>query len=191
MFQNILERGAETVAALLMMDQASLGQIRDYVGSEDAVSSVFGSLDKDGDKNVTVAEIRDFKPNVDLDRDPELYDPLRSFLSFVRQEMKFDSFSEQLNAEVGVELSELDGNPASQLFAYDGLCDLTRLYVAAHGVANSMCAKLAAADAAAARGDHRVKNNILGAYRNEAEAQAGKKMTRQHATVLITLSRTL
>ena len=185
MFQNILNRGVRTVTDLLMMDQASLGRIRDYFGSQDTVFAVFEILDTNGDEKVTVAEIRDFKLNTDLDH------PLDSFLNFVRQEMKFDSFGQQLNEEVGVELSMLDGDPASQLFRYDGLCDLTRLYVAAHGLANSMCAKLSTAEAAAARGDHRVKNNILGAYRNETEAQAGKKITRQHATELITLSRTL
>lgn len=181
MFDNILARGAESVSDLLNMNVESLGLTRNYTSSPATLPSVFNQLAGD-DQRVTLAEIRNY------DQNPA--SPLGAFLNSVAQEMKLDEFSPQMNASIGVELSELEGDPTAALFSAGGLCNLTKLSVSKHGVANSLCAKLSAAEAAAARGDLQTQQNLLNAFRNELEAQAGKSITRRRATTLSTLSRT-
>jgi len=74
---------------------------------------------------------------------------------------------------------------------FSGLCALTRQFVSKPGVANSLCAKLAAAQAAAERGDAKAKAGALGAYINEVSAQRDKSISAANATLLIELARAL
>jgi hypothetical protein len=74
---------------------------------------------------------------------------------------------------------------------FDDLCRLTERLVDDADVAASLCDKLAAAEAAAERGNMRAKNGILGAYRNQLAAQAGKSLTADEAALLASLSMTL
>lgn len=67
---------------------------------------------------------------------------------------------------------------------YTGLCQLTRRYVEHHGIANSLCAKLRAAHAAALRGNTYARAGQLGAYGREVSAQSGKAMTAAEAAEL-------
>ncbi len=68
------------------------------------------------------------------------------------------------------------------------LCALTRTYTTSAGIANSLCKKLDAAAAAAARG--KTPNNVE-AYIHEVEAQRGKAIEAGRADVLIALARAL
>ncbi|HEY6119063.1 MAG TPA: hypothetical protein VIV66_03840, partial [Pyrinomonadaceae bacterium] len=126
---------------------------------------------------------------------PNQPDPVGSFLAFVNDEMKLDLVSPDLKATIGVQLSDLHGDPAAQFFSYGGLCTLTRAYVNgnddAGGVANGLCAKLEAAEDAETRGDDQAKQHLLDAYTNQLSAQAGKKLTRVNATTLNRLAQTL
>jgi Tol biopolymer transport system component len=74
---------------------------------------------------------------------------------------------------------------------YDSLCALTQLEVADAGIANSLCKKLDAAAASAARGNTNARDGQLGAYRNELDAQAGEALTPGGAALLQSLSATL
>ncbi|HVM17006.1 MAG TPA: ExeM/NucH family extracellular endonuclease [Gaiellaceae bacterium] len=74
---------------------------------------------------------------------------------------------------------------------YADLRRVTREWVTNSGVAESLVAKLNAAEAAAARGNVTAKNGALGAYRNELEAQSGKTITAERARTLIRLSSAL
>jgi hypothetical protein len=74
---------------------------------------------------------------------------------------------------------------------YASLCTLTRQHVKNHGVADALCAKLAAAEAAEARGDEEAKRGSLGAYVSQLEAQAGKALTAEAAAHLAALAATL
>lgn len=67
---------------------------------------------------------------------------------------------------------------------YGDVCTLTQRFVTKAGVANSLCAKLNAADASAARGNMTSRNNQLNAYLNELAAQEGKSITSQNAAIL-------
>ena len=53
-----------------------------------------------------------------------------------------------------------------------------------HGIANSLCAKLDAAAAAAARGQSNASKSSLAAFGNEVGAQAGKALTFNQAALL-------
>ncbi len=74
---------------------------------------------------------------------------------------------------------------------FDSLCDLTQLYVDKQGVADALCAKLDAAEKAAAKGNENAKNGSLKAYRNQLKAQAGKSLTEAEAAALAVLSESL
>jgi len=69
-----------------------------------------------------------------------------------------------------------------------GVCSLVERFVSHKGVANSLCAKLRAADRA--RND-KARRGPLGAFINEVEAQAGKKIDPADAAVLVAMAQAL
>jgi hypothetical protein len=73
------------------------------------------------------------------------------------------------------------------IVTFDSLCDLVRAYVGNQDVADSLCEKLAAAKAKAAR----TGVTDLKAFINQVEAQSGKSMTATEAATLIRLARSL
>ncbi|HUH14493.1 MAG TPA: ExeM/NucH family extracellular endonuclease [Gaiellaceae bacterium] len=75
--------------------------------------------------------------------------------------------------------------------SYANLCALTRSYVEKEGVANALCAMLAAAEAAEARGNENAKRGILGAYVNLLGAQSGKSIPADAAAWLAALAGSL
>ena len=184
MFDRIRDRGAATVSDLLNMDRDAPPLAREYVGSPDAPASVFQMFDRNGDGTVGIEEIQSFQTS-DV---PNPEDPLNAFIALVGEELKLDALSPEVKASIGVQLSDLQGDGAAQLFSYGGLCDLTKLYVNKEGVAEAMCAKLSAAEAAEARGDSEAQKGALGAYVNQVAAQSGKALTRKRATTLTTLT---
>jgi hypothetical protein len=64
------------------------------------------------------------------------------------------------------------------------MCTLTQRWVSTHGVANSLCAKLDAEDAARARGDGDAAAGLIMAYVNELHAQMGKTLSAENAATL-------
>ena len=71
------------------------------------------------------------------------------------------------------------------------LCEMTRALVTNHGVATSLCQKLEAAAAAAARGNGVAADNMLDAYTNEVDAIRGKRLSDVDADTLIAIAQTL
>lgn len=182
MFTNILSKGGEVVTELLTSTDVGLSAIpliRNFVDSPDTVPIVFNRLDANGDHLVTPQEILNQGPG-----------PV-GFIDFVKEEMELGIANEDLSSLPGVPLADLQSGPAAQLFSYEGLCHLTQVFVRHHGVASSLCAKLAAAEAAEARGDSRAKEGALTAYRNEVAAQRGESLSDRDAAILTTLSETL
>ncbi len=74
---------------------------------------------------------------------------------------------------------------------YASLCTLTRFHVTNQGIANALCDKLAAAEAADALGDEKGKQGNLRAYANQLKAQSGKALTSEAAAHLAALAGTL
>lgn len=71
---------------------------------------------------------------------------------------------------------------------FGSLCTLTRRFVSQAGIAHSMCQKLSAAAAAAARGNDPAKQGQLGAYINHVQAQSGKALSAADAATLTRLA---
>lgn len=71
------------------------------------------------------------------------------------------------------------------------LCQLTKTLASDAGVATALCAKLAAADESAQRGDLDAKSGQIGAYINQVAAQTGKAFSRGDAALLIGFARAL
>lgn len=67
---------------------------------------------------------------------------------------------------------------------YASLCNLTTSFESNAGIANSLCAKLDAAAAAAARGQSKTAANVVQAYENAVSAQSGKSISAANATIL-------
>ena len=74
---------------------------------------------------------------------------------------------------------------------YDSLCGLTASFSKSADVTQGLCDKLAAAKAAAARGQAKTKSNILRAFDNQVDAQTGKALTAQQAALLESLAASL
>ncbi|HVC88946.1 MAG TPA: HYR domain-containing protein [Gaiellaceae bacterium] len=66
----------------------------------------------------------------------------------------------------------------------NSLCALVQQFSTKAGIANSLCVKLQAAAAAAARGQAKTEANDLNAFDNEVAAQSGKALTADQATLL-------
>lgn len=77
------------------------------------------------------------------------------------------------------------------IVTYDSLGNLVRRFVTKHGIANSLVAKLNAAEAAQARGNIKTVEGVLGAFMNELSAQSGKNITDENAAILIGLAEAL
>ena len=71
------------------------------------------------------------------------------------------------------------------------LCEITQAVVTNRGVATSLCQKLEAAAAAAARGVSGAADNLLDAYVNEISAIRGKRVSDADADLLIAIVQTL
>ena len=74
---------------------------------------------------------------------------------------------------------------------YKSLCTLAGEFASRSGVSNSLCVKLDAASAAAARGQTKAGANDIRAFDNEVAAQAGKALTSDQAKLLTTFAAAL
>jgi hypothetical protein len=151
---------------------------------ESSWTSVFNMFDGDGSGTVGLTEIQNFDDGI-------AGSPVAAFIGFAADEMMLDVLSPDVRAAVGILRSDLQSEPALELFSYEGLCALTKQYVIKDDVADSMCAKLAAAASAEARGNREAKRGALGAYMNQVAAQSGKSLTHRRATTLTALARAL
>lgn len=86
------------------------------------------------------------------------------------------------------------GNAGSGSFSFTvsvttgSLCNLVRAWVANNGIANSLCVKLQNAEKA---NTPNARAGMIGAFINEVQAQSGKALTADRATILIALANAL
>jgi hypothetical protein len=183
MFDRIRAGGAEKIAQLLNLDRSALLSVREFVGAPETTRSVLSGIDANGDGLFSIDEIRNLHTGSELS--------LADFLDFVSDEMKLDMLSPELSRQIGVELPAVQSEPGYSLLSFDGLRNLTRLYVGKEEDANRLCGLLSESEAAAARGDIAAKAGFIGSYIDEVSAQANLSLTSKSATTLITLARTL
>lgn len=179
MFNQIFEAGAETIAGLLSLNPNAPAQARSYVNDPANVGAVLVGM---GDGSVRFADILSSRQH------PEL---LAGFLGFLTNAMHVGAGNEDINAIPAIPFIEFTGPLQRSVLSFDGVCQLTQLYETNPGVANSLCAKLSAAQAAEARGNSNGKAGPLGAFLNEVQAQTNQTLTQRHASVLMTLARAL
>ncbi len=74
---------------------------------------------------------------------------------------------------------------------FGGLCRLATRFAGQAGIAGSLCSKLQAAEADAARGNQSAKQGVLGAFEKEIRAQAGKALSDVQAQILLAAGRVL
>jgi hypothetical protein len=65
------------------------------------------------------------------------------------------------------------------------LCNLVESWAKNKGIANSLCTKIRAAEAAGARGQTKTKQNNIDAFDNEVSAQSGKGFTAAQGRLLV------
>ncbi|HXG67622.1 MAG TPA: hypothetical protein VNO70_21140 [Blastocatellia bacterium] len=193
MFNRLRAKAAGTAVKLLRLDASAISQVRQFVELQEEEGIFYFFSDKN---EVSIESIRNYDdPNLDS----ALRDPLREFLAFVSQEMKWDSLSEEARHAIIVGTSEIEAAAGEQppLFSYDGLSALTITTIAdvIDGTSNtlltSLLGSLEAAEAAEASGDLQGEAGALKNYQREVKAQIGNTLTRNAAKTLITLSKTL
>ena len=72
--------------------------------------------------------------------------------------------------------------------AYTGICQVVQADSTKAGLANSLCAKLSAAQADGLRGNVKAESGVLNAFANELSAQSGKALTPDQATQIAGLA---
>lgn len=109
----------------------------------------------------------------------------------IAAELKLGAAGEDLSLiEGGVTIEDLSGDPAD-LFSFESVCALTKMYSAKRGVTKSLCQKISAAQAAENRGKPKTRDNILRAVQNQLAAQAGKAFDQVDAERLSILAEVL
>ena len=199
MLNRIRVKAAETAVQLLkqgfFFDIPAELQVRAFV--DDAMTSpdwIFDEtvMDADGNGRLTIHEIRNYD---DPNMDNSLMGPLKEFIDYVEQEMKWDRLSEEGAFSIDIGTSENLASNQPPLFSYDGLAVLTRSSIS-DGTSNTILIaelldKLEAAEAAEASGNAKGKMKAIKNYQKQVKAQIGQALTRTNAQMLITISMTL
>lgn len=192
MIDGIHSDGAQAVCELLRLHPDAPSGARAFIEAPSTLDQVLDIVDADGNGTVSLVETFDW-PGRYAQRfdgiDPAIEEPVRRFMTSVRQRMKIDTLNEEMGREVGVGVDVLRSSDGGQtLFSLDGLCRLIDRYATDQKVADELCRLLRRAEAAAARGDLRARDRILGEYFEELERQVHKTLTRRNATTLIWLT---
>jgi prepilin-type N-terminal cleavage/methylation domain-containing protein len=178
-YNQILVDGARLEASLMEADPDVIPQVRSFVNSPATSSQVLAALappTSDGSGGVTISGI--------LNWGKQQPAPVANYVQLLAQELGWTA--DDLALTPPVTASELEWDQAMNLFSYEGMRHVTVLMAGEH--ANSLNAKLSAAEEAEKRGDAHAQNGALNAYRNELGAQAGKSISAADARTLATLS---
>src|ERR1044072_6888453 len=159
MFNNLRSKAAETVVKLLNLDTTAIPQAREYCQSPATVAHVCDLIDTNDDGKVNISECFSGDAYVN---EMGLKSPLREFLDYVAQEMKWGNLSERAKMNITLDYTELlattygRDNVQPPLFSYDGLAILTTTAIT-DGTSNTLLIalleKLEAAEAAEPAGN--------------------------------------
>ena len=171
-FDEIYEKGFETIADLLSVNPDPSAQARTFVNSDSAQDEVIRIIDWNKNQEISLAEFRSFVKNPGVE-DPELAGPLSSFLQTVWEVLKLDSqsaaiFSESNIVEMGVT------TPDDMPISYSGLCRATRLIVTDQATAEQLCGLINEASLAEDHNDINGKLFYLGEYQKAIDDLANR-----------------
>ena len=192
LLEGIRSDGAQAVGDLLQLHPDAPSQALSFIEAPGTLNQVLDIVDADGNGTVSLFETFDW-PGEYAQRfdgiDPAIEGPVRRFMTSVRERMKIDTVNEEMSRQVGVDVAVLRSSDGGQaLFSLDGLCGLIDRYVTDQEVANELCRLLRRGEAAAARGDLRARDRILGDYFELIEQQVHRTLTRRNATTLVWLT---
>ncbi len=197
MFNNLHSKAAETVVKLLNLDTTTIPQVREYCQSPAQVANVCNLIDTSDDGKVSISECFSGDAYVN---EMGLKSPLREFLDYVAQEMKWGNLSETAKMTITVDYTELLATTYGRdrvqppLFSYDGLAILTTTAIT-DGTSNTifiaLLEKLTEAEAAEASGNLQGKMKAIKSYQKQVKALVGQYFTRSKSKILITMSNTL
>jgi len=173
LFTRLIAFAAETVTPLLDEHPEALPLVRPYLLQTGIVDTTFGMLAGDGESISLETLLHN-----------QYVAPFSPFLTTP------GLFGPDIDARIQIQKSDLTGSPLV-LFSYDSVRLLAGFYSSKAGVAQSLSAKLDAAENADQRGNVRAKAGALEAFENELRAQSGKAFSASQVHVLITLERTL
>jgi prepilin-type N-terminal cleavage/methylation domain-containing protein len=178
MWRKLRAAAADKIAALVNMD--SLRMVRDFVEAPETTRAVEIAIDTNGDRVVSVQEIRAINTGSELS--------ISDFIGDVIEIMKLDTASPWLSSQIGVGIPAVQDEEGYSIFSFASLIDLTRLYVGREEEANQLCELLGAAEEAESRGDDADKVRHLDSYIDRVERYSWAWLPRERATTLLMLA---
>ena len=188
---SIRAEGAQAIGELLRLHPDAPSDARAFIEAAGTLDQVLDILDADANGTVSLLETFEWPGRYAQSFDgidPAIEEPVRRFMTGVRQRMKIDTVNDEMSRQVGVEVGVLRSGGGQPLFSTDGLCRLIDRYVTDQRVADELCRLLRQAETAAARGDLRTRDRILGDYFEVIETRVHQTLTRRNATTLVWLT---
>jgi prepilin-type N-terminal cleavage/methylation domain-containing protein len=184
-FERIRAKGAETIAGLLRLHRDAPNRARDFVNSAEGRTAAFNAIDGNDDGFVDLAELGNINTSTDLS--------LSELTTFISDQLKFDRLDWDVVYTTKIDWSgpRDEGPEESILISFDGVVNLTSWYVSDPVTAESLTAKLRAAEAAEARGDAHMKASMLRAYTHQVARLTCTTLTINQAATLAAMARAL
>ena len=184
-FGRIRARGAETIVNLLRLNRDAPSRVRGFVNSAEGRTAAFNAIDSNYNGFVELDELRNINTGTDLS--------VGELTTFVNDELKFDLLSREMILTTKIDWSGLGagGPDESTVISFDGVVGLTSWYVSDPELAESLTAKLRAAEAAEARGDARTKVNLIRAYTIQLATLTCTTLTIKQAATLAAMAMVL
>lgn len=189
MFANIRAEGSRTISGLLMLEPSAVFEARDFVSAPDAQWTTAGILDRNGDGSVTLLELMDW-PGAYAQRfdgiDEKLEPAVTGFASFVRDEMRLDTSSREMQEQIAIPASlAFDPDLGRNYFNLTELCAMTNRLVTDEKVARALCGDLDKANLAVGRGDLPAVQRHLTNYQDRVAAETHLSLTDRDAMTLL------
>jgi hypothetical protein len=181
MWEELRAAAADKIAALLNMDtsKSSLRMVRDFVEAPETTRAVETAIDTNGDRKVSVQEIRALNTGSELS--------ISDFIGDVIDIMKLDTLSPALSSQISIGIPTVQDEEGGSLFSFGSLSNLTRLYVGRDEESNQLCELLRAAEEAEARGDDADKVRHLNSYIDRVDQYSRAWLPLEKAKTLNTL----
>ena len=179
-FDRIRAKGAETIVNLLRLNRDAPSRVRGFVNSDEGRTAAFNAIDSNDNGFVELPEIKNINTNTDLS--------LGELTTFVSDELKLDTLSQEIILTTKIDWSGLG---EESIVSFDGVARLTSWYVSDPAIADSLSAKLRAAEAVEARGDARTKANMIRAYTIQVATLTCTTLTITQAATLAAMAMVL
>jgi prepilin-type N-terminal cleavage/methylation domain-containing protein len=190
MFDRIALQGAETVALVMSLDPAAVGEIRE-TGLPATTGQVGMTVDLNQDLQISMTEILALPthPAIPFSTDPA--NPIKALFDFIAAEMRIGAGGENKALQI-VPRAALGNVPTTGiLFNYDVLSLLTKLSFVTDGASVAPLIKLRLAGRMADSGNERLETLMVGSYLKGLASARHQTISGKHAMILSLWSFTL